>query len=432
MDPPIFVSYASENRLDKSERDLFDSFVQDLERELALLLGTSTGKLVFLAHRDIETGDEWPPALARALCSARVMLYFGSRHYFNSHWCGREFEVFRRRRSEWIGAHAGRQAAPVAIVPVQWIPTDPPDVSSAFQYTDAAFPPSYKDLGLRKLLQLNRKDEWLAVLTALTGRLKRAIEEPGLAPLAKLLPVHQLPSAFHVTPSAGAGAGTAALPSPGNAAYFVFVAATRTEIAAVRADVSAWGATDGWDWRPFHPQSPESVGATAQRAAGDRNLRFVQLECNGRLMDRLREAKRARAPVVIFADPWSARLTAYRNLLSDYDDLNLMNCAVLVPWNRDDPETAADEAGLLANLRRVCMQKISQRYAGHYWNIASNDDFRARALTVLDEITLRMLEAAGSDDVRRAESADLAAAALEQGIRTDAQPHLRVTVDDDR
>jgi FxsC-like protein len=427
MTLPIFVSYASDNRRYESDRLLFDEFVAELENEIGLHVHSDSGRLMFVANRDIQAGTEWTAELADALRNASVMLCFGSMHYFNSSWCGREFEVFRRRRNEWIHSHPG-QPLPKAIIPVPWIPVDDmPQAAQVFQDNDAAFPVEYRQLGLRKLLELDRKAERVVVRTALGERIKQALKGPVLAPLAQLAPVHQLTSAFHSdSMPAAAGALAQALPFEDKSACFVFAAATKSEIAATqRADATPWSAADGWGWRPFHPQSSDKVGELAQRAASDRKLRFIQLECDANLLPRLKQAKQARVPVVIFADPWSVRLKRYRELLAEYDDLNLMNCAVLVPWNRDDPETANQEQALFAELRNVCGQKIKQQYPGHYWLIGTNDELSNRTQTVLDEITLRLIDTAESGQTRRAENSALAESALQQGIRTDSQPNLQ-------
>jgi len=425
MSLPIFVSYASDNRHYESDRLLFDDFVEDLENEVRLHVPSDNGRLMFVADRDIQAGTEWTAELADALGSASVMLCFGSMHYFNSRWCGREFEVFRERRNEWIQSHPG-QRPPRAIIPVPWIPVeDMPQAAQEFQDNDAAFPDEYRQLGLRKLLELERKAERVLVVTALGKRLIQALKGPRLAPLAQVRPVRQLASAFHSgSPPTAAGPLAQALPFEDKSACFVFAVGTQDEIAARRTDPSPWSTTDGWGWRPFHPQSSDKVGHLAQRAASDRKLRFIQLECDANLLPRLKQAKQARVPVVIFADPWSVSLKRYSDLLADYDDLNLLNCAMLVPWNRDDPETANQEQVLFAELHRVCGQKIRQQYPGHYWQIGTNDELVSRALSVLDEITLRLIDTAESGQTRRAESAALAESALKQGIRTESQPCL--------
>lgn len=184
MAAPVFISYASENCEFESDRQLFETFVRQLENEVAQLVGLSAGKVVFVAHRDIQAGSVWTEELESALRGARVMLCFSSAHYFGSPWCGREFEVFRRRRELWLKQNAG--TAPTAILPVPWIPADVPPTVAAFQDSDAEFPADYRTLGLRKLLEQRRELERVQIITALGARLKRALSGPALPPLAAM------------------------------------------------------------------------------------------------------------------------------------------------------------------------------------------------------------------------------------------------------
>jgi FxsC-like protein len=153
-------------------------------------------------------------------------------------------------------------------------------------------------------------------------------------------------------------------------------------------------------------------------------MRFQELPCDATLEKNLREARESNAPVVIFADPWTAQLPQYRAALKNYDLLNLTNCAMLVPWNEDDTETAHARPELEKNLRTTCGQKVRLRYPSHYWQIRSSAEFRDRALGVLDEITLRLVDEGGEGELRRAESPELVEAAAAQGIATGSQPQL--------
>jgi len=71
----------------------------------------------------------------------------------------------------------------------------------------------------------------------------------------------------------------------------------------------------------------------------------------------------------------------------------------------------------MTNLREACPQKMKLKYPGHYWEIMSNKDFRDRALTVLDEITLRLVDDAEEGVLRKAESPVLEEAASQQASR---------------
>jgi len=323
-------------------------------------------------------------------------------------------------RKQWA-PHAKDDAHATFIVPVLWIPSSPPAALSASQQNwDSGFPQEYRDLGVRKLLQLDKKTERVTVVAGLAARIVKMLALSALPELPALGSVDTLASAFEAAGAPAAGA------APANPAYFVFAAGKKTEIAATaRNNVGAWANTDGRDWRPYHPQSSDSAGALAQRAAGDKNRRFVQVACDAQLTARLKAAKQEKAPVVIFADPWTLSLQPYRQALEDYDLLNLLNCSMLVPWNGDDEETTQQRAALMADLRQALPQKYQQKYPGHYWEINSYQDFYAQTLTVLEEITLRLMDDAGAGVLRKAESASLEQAASEQGIRTDAPAQLQ-------
>lgn len=419
MAAQIFVSYASENRSYRADRELFDEFVRDVINEVNQTKSTSGNVEEFLAHRDIETGDEWPAALAAAVRTSRVMLSFFSPHYFNSTWCGREFQVFLDRRKTWTPS--GNDDAHVTfIVPVLWIACTPPDaIAGAQQNWDSGFPQEYRDLGTRKLLQLEKKAERVSVITSLAGRIVKLLGHTPLPELPAIGSVTTLASAFDV-------AGGPGPVQHASSAYFVFAAGKRAEIATTaRNNVGAWANTDGKDWRPYFPQSSDSAGALAQRAAGDKGRRFTQIPCDGQLTDRLKTAKQEGAPVVIFTDPWTLSLQPYRQALADYDLVNLLNCSMLVPWNADDTETIQQRAKLMSELRQVVPQKFKQRYPGHYWEINSFKDFQDQLLTVFDEITLRLVDEAGDGVLRKAESPELEQAARDQGIPTDTPAQLQ-------
>ena len=168
-----------------------------------------------------------------------------------------------------------------------------------------------------------------------------------------------------------------------------------------------------------------------QQIAGQLGVRFQELPCDRDLPKRLAEAKKNRVPVILVTDAWSVCLAQYARIMSEYDDLNLLNCAVLVPWN-DDQETAQQKGKLRSRLMAVCPQKLLTPPPGHLWDgIQSMDELRVKTAATLDELRMRllqlMLSEAGEGDVRKAENSAVAATAAAQGIPLDRQPHLQNT-----
>jgi FxsC-like protein len=200
----------------------------------------------------------------------------------------------------------------------------------------------------------------------------------------------------------------------------------------VRRSSDSYGQSDGWDWRPFFPDAHEPVGAIAQQVAGQLGVRFQEIPCDQELLKRLREAKKNRVPAILMTDAWSLFLARYGEIMREYDDLNLLNCAVLMPWNEKDTETAAGRRKLEERLKEVCPQKASTPPPGHVWDgIRSIEDLRTRTATTLDELRMRllqlMLNEAGEGDVRKVENSGVSTAAAAEGIPLERQPQLQNT-----
>jgi FxsC-like protein len=65
-------------------------------------------------------------------------------------------------------------------------------------------------------------------------------------------------------------------------------------------------------------------------------------------------------PQVLIVDAWAARQDAYRDLLSRLDAMNKPWVQVLVPWNRQDEENAAQEARLRGALDAALRRKLAE------------------------------------------------------------------------
>jgi hypothetical protein len=162
--------------------------VTDLESDLAQhpqVVGNDS--VCFFDTTNIETGTDWNDELSNAAARSRVAVALFSPSYFNSVWCGREFQVFLDRRRVAVGA-----TAPVAVVPVIWMRHNAvPDAASAFQDTDnsipsAPFPADYRQMGLRQVMLLNAEPQYTQTRIALGARILKAAEDARLPELANL------------------------------------------------------------------------------------------------------------------------------------------------------------------------------------------------------------------------------------------------------
>jgi FxsC-like protein len=158
-------------------------------------------------------------------------------------------------------------------------------------------------------------------------------------------PIKEVQSAFHVAGTQLAATAPAP-PSIGKFAQFAFIAGRRTELEALRKDVSAYGDEGGLDWQPFRPGVEDEVSILAQEVTSQEKLRYEAVPVDEHFAARLDQAKDERKIVVVIVDPWTLGLDAYRQLMKELDQRVLPNCVVVVPWNVSDSETVASRPHL--------------------------------------------------------------------------------------
>jgi len=106
--------------------EFLKQFLADLSEAVRLKKGLPQGEAVgFFDQQDLELGQEWDPALADALQNSRTLVCLYSPAYFNSEYCGREWQVFDLRSDLYVAEKQAGEGliseAPSAIKPVVWI-----------------------------------------------------------------------------------------------------------------------------------------------------------------------------------------------------------------------------------------------------------------------------------------------------------------------
>src|SRR5689334_7940645 len=147
----FFVSYARADTDYEPYRKKMKQFVDDLSAKVAVKMGVPRKGISFFDESSIETGTIWRRELADALVTTRVGVTLYSPSFFNSTWCGREFQIFLER----AGAIPAVPGVPAGIVPVLWLKcTTMPQIVQSIQYRHDAFPPEYLEVGVHQLLSL--------------------------------------------------------------------------------------------------------------------------------------------------------------------------------------------------------------------------------------------------------------------------------------
>jgi len=389
----LFVSYSRVNTKTDISAKAFRQFLTDLEDELSNRINLAPDEeWSFIDARDIELGAPWPDDLARAVISSRVCLAFYSKQYFVSDWCGKEFEVFRRR-----GAR---------IFPVLWGPPALEVLQSVkdVEYVNDNFPKEYRDKGLRQLvLQQERSAGDYRECVRLFGESIEA-EYNRNAVRKVALDLATVKSAWEPKTPAGA---TAQPPIAISKACFVFFA------------------RGGWHWKPY-PAAEETVGALSQLLSGKLGLQYEEIPVDAQLATNLRGRTAAKAPTLIFAEPSSLLDDPFAGRMREYDYLNMLNTGALLAWPEGSESGNKPEWNYI---QQLCPQKTSFPPPFHEWTgISSQSELKEKALAALEGIRLRLLQQMLSPDsgatVRQAVSADASKAAAGQGIRLEAAPQL--------
>src|SRR5947207_1071823 len=160
----FFMSYA---RFDR-ETDKFkciERFFDDLNEHIRALKHIREKHAGFFDTRSIEPGELWPDDLGQSLRACHVMVSLYSPAYFDSEYCGKEWEVFRSR------VRAAYKENPPLILPVMLYPPQDllplPEAIADIQYVNDDFPEVYRNEGLRYLMVRDaQKDNYQDFLDA--------------------------------------------------------------------------------------------------------------------------------------------------------------------------------------------------------------------------------------------------------------------------
>lgn len=404
MSYEFFLSYTRANN-----DDYLHQFFQDLSNEICDRLGRPKGTEVgFFDQNDLELGDDWDPKLVNALMSSKVLVCTYSPAYFNSPYCGKEWNLFHLRRCKYLEAKqvAGEAQArlPPVIKPVLWIPpvdegkdfiNVPPLPNTvdaaviAVQYTLGNPHEVYNLKGLKHVLK--RLQDYKRKYDDYIEDLAREIIQAGKAhPLPVLQVIPTLASTLAVFPisSPVLPIGTAVAKSSMGPKHvrFVFVAAEPSKLGNTRS-VEPYLDAGGEDWKPFLPDESTAIGAFVQHIASDKELGFTSdvLRFTKNLRQEIESAWSDKKIVVLIVDGWTVSWDAKcKAILEEFEQGNYRNCSVLVPWNEKDTELTAQRANIEQALRETFYFRSFAKGSVFYRdNIRSPDELRATLRDVL-------------------------------------------------
>lgn len=141
----------------------------------------------------------------------------------------------------------------------------------------------------------------------------------------------------------------------------------------------------------------------AQSAAYKEKLISEVVPLDQNLIQRLKEARDANKIAVIIVDTWTLRLPRYREFMREYDEVNLWNTAVLIPWNIKDDETISCRSQLESAVRVAFINKTHPKDPHCFRDEINSPEQLKRDLEItLCNLRSKIIEV--TNDLRKAES----------------------------
>ncbi|WP_309234363.1 TIR-like protein FxsC [Streptomyces lunaelactis] len=345
--PYFFLSYAHTPRYGTGGPDP-DMWVERLFRDLCghvmAMTDLPAGVPAGFMDREIRTGEGWSERLGEVLGTCRVFVPLFSPRYFTSETCGKEWYAFAQR-AIYHQAKSNRPAE--AIVPVQWVPMPPeqlPGPAERLQFNHRAMGDRYVTDGLYGLIKLRIfAEEYERAVYELAKRIVSAADATRLAP-GSPVDYRHAPSAF-------------GRPSGGARPMHVTVAApTRHDLPDGRA--SDYYGTQSQDWNPYYPDSARPLAYVAQDL-----VRSLNYQATVSAFDHETQSQLSRPPTrpeLLLVDRWALEDEEWRQRLAAFDAEPRPWVSVVVPWNRNDPQSRVAEAELVQRLERTMPRQMRQ------------------------------------------------------------------------
>jgi len=357
----FFLSYARANN-----DEFLRQFFADLSEAVRLKKGFPQGKAVgFFDQQGLELGLDWDPTLAEALQNSRILVCLYSPAYFNSEYCGREWQVFNQRAELYATSKQSpgglKPESPPVIKPVIWIPLRlemrVPEAVSRVQYTTGDPQSVHNVQGLRYMRKQYKKyeTEYNDFVEQLSDAILDAATQYPIPPLPVLPSLKQVQSAFGLAAS-GEASGFKRPTSGPKFVQFVYVAGhPRHFPQGMRSRLDCYLQDGGRDWKPYYPEKARPIRAVVENVASGEDLDFYseELPFSSNLAEDIRRAEGERKIVVLLVDSWTAGLPNYKEVLQTFDRQNYLNCSVIVPWNDSDLETTQKRALLEQTLQET-------------------------------------------------------------------------------
>lgn len=321
---------------------------QDLCGHVMAMTDLPAGTPAGFMDREIRSGEGWSERLGSVLATCRVFVPLFSPRYFASEMCGKEWYAFEQRA---IHHRARSNQSAEAIVPALWVPVPPsqlPGSAERIQFNHRDFGERYVSDGLYGLIKLRLfAQEYERAVYELAKRIVTVADTVRID-TGRPVDYRLAPSAFG-SRSSGAGA-----PKP---MRITIAAPTRHDLPPGR-DMAYYG-DNPHDWNPYHPAAARPLAYVTEELVRSLNYQAVI----GSFDEDTGQSEGKRAPTtpeILILDRWALQDEDRRRRLAAFDAEDRPWVILVVPWNRDDPQSPDAEAELTAILERTLPVKMSQ------------------------------------------------------------------------
>jgi FxsC-like protein len=376
--PYFFLAYAHTSE-QKWVGRLYRDLCTEIYERTTLPIHAQVG---FMDDTAIPLGGDWRENVAQALARCRIFVPLYSRRYFTREECGKEWYAFARR----ILDHKARTLGnPTAIVPALWTPVDAdglPDVARNIQFNHATLGTVYAAEGFYTLIKNTYYEQaYTTAVQELAKHIIRAAEQSQLRPCDP----RDLSN-----PRNAFDRGTAEIPADRRLTITV-AAPTKYEVPAGRSP--AHYGERPQDWNPYHPATLQALAEYAGSLAR-LDAYTPEITSLDEGFDTLMDSDPAAGLGVLLVDAWAAGDPATARRLQRFDHLDKPWVGTMVPFSRDDPETAANAQRLRQSLRSVLGRRLDDVRIGASVSVAgipTLEEFRRLFPSVLQAALYRYL-----------------------------------------
>jgi len=396
----FFLSYARRDA--KGSNGSENPWFQQFSAELARDVGSALGIPAAVAEKDIEfydrdgipAGADWDATLATALQSSKVFVCLYSPSYFNSEYCGKEFQVFDSRVQAYQATLAAGAESPRLIIPVLWespdfLPNPLPEAVNGIQYADKSLGLEYAQSGLLQMMRMQQWPLYYQFLKNLVAKIRSEALAHSLPKDNNLASLKTIKSAFHLQTPPKEGQ-----PPQGKGikiAWLVYAVGKQADYSNVRQTHHYYG-DNGNEWQPYLPEADDLIGYLASTVATTKGLAPENVYIDNNFIARLQEAEAKNTVVVIIVDPWSLKLQPFQQSLRAYDGTRLTNCGVVVLWNKQDKETLDQWPTLKAQLQNTFWRNLVFKEVLFQDEVCSVEELRAKLGAAIDEVKRRIYQ----------------------------------------